>query len=75
MGIGYYKRPYLLFNKHFETIYPALFRKIKLSPFRRERIDTPDGDFLDLDWLESQSSDRLVIISHGLEGNSSPVRT
>src|SRR5690606_12770756 len=32
-------------------------------------IATPDEDFLDLDWLENKS-DKLVIISHGLEGNS-----
>lgn len=35
-----------------------------------ERIETLDQDFLDLDWYKSGSS-RLVIISHGLEGNSS----
>ncbi len=35
----------------------------------RERIQTPDDDFLDLDWL-MKDSDKVVIISHGLEGNS-----
>lgn len=39
------------------------------QPFTRERILTPDDDFLDLDWLE-QGSENLVIISHGLEGSS-----
>jgi len=70
MEIGRYKRPYFLFNKHLETIYPALFRRVKLPPLKRERIVTPDDDFLDLDWLTHNNS-RLVIISHGLEGNSS----
>jgi len=38
---------------------------------RRERIDLPDGDFLDLDWgAPEENSDRLVVISHGLEGSS-----
>ena len=69
MEVDGYKPPYFLFNKHLETIYPALFRKVSLPPFRRERITTPDDDFLDLDWLTNGSS-RLVIISHGLEGNS-----
>ena len=70
MEIGHdYKRPYFLFNNHLETIFPALFRSVKIPPFRRERITTPDNDFLDLNWL-TQGSDRLVIISHGLEGNS-----
>jgi hypothetical protein len=40
-----------------------------LPPYQRERITTPDNDFLDLDWLR-QGSDSLVIISHGLEGNT-----
>ena len=48
---------------------PALFRRVKDVHYRRERIDTPDGDFLDLDWLPKASS-RLVILSHGLEGNT-----
>jgi predicted alpha/beta-fold hydrolase len=64
-----YKRPSLLFSGHLETIYPALFRTIELS-YERERIFTPDGDFLDLDWIKNNSK-KLVIISHGLEGNSS----
>jgi predicted alpha/beta-fold hydrolase len=61
--------PRLLFNGHLQTIAPALFRSSIPLPFVRERIATPDDDFLDLDWLR-QGSKRLVIISHGLEGNS-----
>ncbi|GGF27299.1 alpha/beta hydrolase [Echinicola rosea] len=37
--------------------------------YERERIDTPDRDFLDLDWSKVGSK-RLLIISHGLEGSS-----
>jgi predicted alpha/beta-fold hydrolase len=37
--------------------------------YRRERIITPDDDFLDLDWMAGKS-DKLVIIAHGLEGDS-----
>lgn len=65
-----YKRPSLLLHAHLETIYPALFRKVNSLLYTRERITTPDDDFLDLDWLVQDSS-RLVILSHGLEGNSS----
>lgn len=53
---------------HMETIVPSLYRKVPVA-YVRERIDTPDGDFLDLDWLP-QDSDRLVVITHGLEGSS-----
>jgi len=64
-----YKKPVPLFNAHLETIYPSVFRKVHLVPYVRERIPTPDCDFLDLDWIKNGSS-KLVIISHGLEGNS-----
>ncbi|MBK5279299.1 MAG: alpha/beta fold hydrolase [Bacteroidia bacterium] len=65
-----YTPPFLLFHAHLETIYPALLRNVSLKPYERERITTPDQDFLDLDWLR-QGSKQLVIISHGLEGNTS----
>lgn len=64
-----YTRPFFFFNAHVETIYPSLIRKVELQPYQRERITTPDNDFLDLDWLKQESSD-LIIISHGLEGNT-----
>ena len=65
-----YTRPLFLFNAHLETIYPALFRQVRGVAFTRERITTGDEDFLDLDWLQ-QGSGKLIIVSHGLEGNSS----
>jgi len=64
-----YSPPWFLFNPHLETIYPSLFRKVELGEYQRERINTPDKDFLDLDWL-TQRKENIVIISHGLEGNS-----
>ncbi len=65
-----YKRPPLyLINGHFETIVPSLWRTVKGVEYTRERIETPDDDFLDIDWIKSGHK-RLLIISHGLEGNS-----
>lgn len=64
-----YDYPKWLFNGHLQTIVPSLFRATPPLPFERERISTPDEDFLDLDWLRN-GSESLVIISHGLEGNS-----
>ena len=57
---------------HYQTIAPHLLRKYA-TDYRRERIDTPDGDFLDLDWLDRPGSSQLIILSHGLEGDSSRV--
>ncbi len=61
--------PFYLFNGHLETIIPSLFRKVEGVKYRREKITTPDDDFLNLDWSEI-GSDRLLILSHGLEGDS-----
>ena len=66
-----YRAPLLLFNGHVQTIFPTLFRKVHDVSFTRERITTPDDDFLDLDWLTMNASSKLVILSHGLEGNTS----
>lgn len=61
--------PPLQINGHLQTIIPALFRRVDLD-YHRERISTPDGDFLDLDWTHGNHSN-LLIICHGLEGSSS----
>lgn len=64
-----YEPPLFLSNPHLQTVYPALFRQTWGVHYRRERIDTPDHDFLDLDW-SFVGSKRLAILSHGLEGHS-----
>jgi len=61
--------PVFLFNGHLETIVPSLYRKVDGVNYRREKIGTPDGDFLNLDWSKV-GSEKLLIISHGLEGDS-----
>jgi predicted alpha/beta-fold hydrolase len=65
----YDKPPKWLFNGHLETIYPSIFRKIEGIEYVRERIFTPDNDFLDIDWSKV-GSNKLLVISHGLEGSS-----
>lgn len=64
-----YSPPVWLYNGHLQTIIPSLFRKVKNVLYKRERIITEDEDFLDLDWLKSGNK-KLVVISHGLEGDS-----
>lgn len=66
-----YRSPWGLGNGHLQTILPVLFRRVAPIIRERERIETPDGDFLDLDWNRDHRSESLVIITHGLEGNSS----
>lgn len=66
--------PVWLPGGHLQTIVPFL-RKGAMPAYRRERIATPDGDFIDLDWLEDGSaranaSAPLLVLFHGLEGSS-----
>jgi predicted alpha/beta-fold hydrolase len=61
--------PYFLRNGHVQTILPVLLPRRIRTTFVRERLELPDGDFLDLDWLRNNGK-RLVILAHGLEGSS-----
>lgn len=66
-----YRAPAWLPGGHAQTIWPLL-RKRTPPPYRRERWDTPDGDFIDVDWLgaAAESGAPLVVLFHGLEGSS-----
>jgi uncharacterized protein len=64
-----YLPPWYLFNAHLETIVPSMTRNVTGVNYERERLELSDGDFIDLDWLKNVSN-KLVIIAHGLEGNS-----
>ncbi len=65
----YRNPPAYLFNGHLETIVPSLNRKVTGLDYTREKIPTADGDFLNLDWTKVGGK-KLLIISHGLEGDS-----
>jgi len=64
-----FRPPWYLFNKHIETIFPVLFRKVDIQPHYSEKIDTPDNDFIDVDYYDIHS-EKTVILCHGLEGNA-----
>jgi hypothetical protein len=64
-----YRPPVWLRNGHVQSIWPTLFRKVAFADPDTEVLATPDNDELHLDWYR-QDSDRLAIISHGLEGHS-----
>ena len=55
-------------SKHFNTIYRTLFQNIIIH-YQRKRLETNDGDFLDLDFSLANSSS-IAIVIHGLEGSS-----
>lgn len=60
--------PRWLRNGHLQTILPVLWPQRGL-PWEQERLELADGDFLDLAWLRGGNK-RVVILSHGLEGDS-----
>ena len=61
-----------LANGHLQTILPSTMRRVPEVHYRRERLELPDGDFVDLDWslAGAAPAERIGIISHGLEGDS-----
>ncbi|HEY4080814.1 MAG TPA: alpha/beta fold hydrolase [Burkholderiaceae bacterium] len=68
-----YQAPRWLPGGHAQTIWPAL-RAINTGgpplAWRRERWGTPDGDFVDVDWLDAAEPDApLLVLFHGLEGS------
>jgi hypothetical protein len=54
---------------HAQTVWARLARRAPEIRFWRERLELPDGDFIDLDWSENGNGP-IVIVLHGLEGSS-----
>src|SRR5690349_13062482 len=77
---GTFVAPAWLRNGHAQTIYASCLAPRPRVRWRRERWESPDGDFIDLDWLAASDgatvharadSDRpTVALFHGLEGSS-----
>ncbi|WP_145476615.1 hydrolase [Yersinia similis] len=59
-------------NPHLQTLLPRLVRRhVQLPPYW-QRLELPDGDFIDLAWSENPELARekpRVVLFHGLEGN------
>jgi len=62
---------------HAQTIWPSVMRRVPLN-VARQRVELPDGDFVDVDWVrDDDTPDRpIVVIMPGLQGSieSPPVR-
>jgi len=55
---------------HAQTIWASRFRSTPSPDTKREQVELDDDDFLNLYWL-TQGNGPIVIIVHGLEGDSS----
>jgi predicted alpha/beta-fold hydrolase len=74
-----YQAPWWLPGGNLQTIWSARYARTgRGAPiaYRRERWTTPDGDFLDADWLDASAAPPagahapLLVMFHGLEGSS-----
>ncbi|WP_333501766.1 hydrolase [Kluyvera genomosp. 2] len=59
-------------NRHLQTMLPRLIRrKLQFTP-HWQRLELPDGDFVDLAWSEDPQAARhkpRLVVFHGLEGS------
>ncbi len=65
-----YRAPTWLPGGNLQTIFPYFFAPKPSVHYRRQRWELPDGDFLDLDWVDNADDTPLVVLFHGLEGHS-----
>ena len=65
-----YRAPWWLPGGHAQTLYAYFFIRAPRVFYRRERWELADGDFLDLDWLDGPPQAPLLVLFHGLEGDS-----
>jgi uncharacterized protein len=57
----------LLRNRHLQTLWQQVMRPPPASDLDRERLELPDGDFLDLCWSRPKEGP-IVVLLHGLNG-------
>jgi len=65
-----YRAPAWLPGGHLQTIYTSLFIRVPPVAYRRDRLELEDGDFLDIDWIDSATTGPVVVLFHGLEGSA-----
>ncbi|MEC5217478.1 putative alpha/beta-fold hydrolase [Actimicrobium sp. GrIS 1.19] len=65
-----YQAPRWLPGGHLQTIYPATCINKPVVQYRRERWTAPDGDFVDVDFVDGKPGMPFVVMFHGLEGSS-----
>jgi predicted alpha/beta-fold hydrolase len=68
-----YRAPRWLPGGHVQTIWAARMVPLPQVAYRRERWNTPDGDFIDVDFAQPEPDEAaapLLVLFHGLEGDS-----
>ncbi len=70
---GAYRAPWWLPGAHAQTILPSRLFASATADYRRERWETPDADFIEVDFARPEPADpaaRVLVLFHGLEGSS-----
>lgn len=75
-----YTPPPWLIGRHAQTVWPALVAPKRTVHYRRERWNTHDGDFVDIDFVADPTGESgqaatpislpTLVLFHGLEGSS-----
>ena len=65
-----FQAPAWLAHPHLQTVWGSVVARAPRIAFRRERWDTPDGDFVDVDFVDGPAHAPWVHLYHGLEGSS-----
>lgn len=65
-----FKPAWWLRGPHLQTLWPVLPWRRKKTVLLRQRLELPDGDFIDVDWVNQHLDSPIVVILHGLEGSS-----
>lgn len=67
-GAPGFRPPFWLRGAHAQTLAPFLWHRRVRLPWRHERLELPDGDFVDLAHIDGLTGPRVCLF-HGLEGS------
>ncbi|WP_455196450.1 hydrolase [Kaarinaea lacus] len=68
-----FQAPWWLRNPHVQTMLPFLLKTSNNIPYQKQRLELPDGDFVDVFWCDTEKKPQhqvqpLVIVMHGMGG-------
>lgn len=65
-----FEPPWWAQNRHVQTIWPRFFQRRAKIDTHQQRLDLPDGDFVNLAWTNRPENPKgIIILFHGLEGS------
>ncbi|WP_416306822.1 hydrolase [Neptunicella sp. SCSIO 80796] len=58
-------------NRHIQTIWPRYLQRRQKVSLTSQRLELPDGDFVDLSWTPKPTNSKgIAVLFHGLEGSA-----